>query len=168
MLLFYRARLIIAPHGAGLSNIIFSKPGTTIIEVHCTNQIRVAFRLLSLRLGMRYYGTMTTAPGSLSPRCNKEGVTIDMNEFKRVLFSISQYLYEQMMYLNLQMLHSVILRIHVNASNFVEQTDPSVLLLVLMFIQFILKTGVFMISIHTIEDRFHLVPHFIFDCIQLL
>ena len=32
MLMFYRAKVIVAPHGAGLSNMIFSRPGTYVIE----------------------------------------------------------------------------------------------------------------------------------------
>lgn len=32
MLMFYRARVIIGPHGAGLSNMIYSRPGTYVIE----------------------------------------------------------------------------------------------------------------------------------------
>ena len=31
--LFHQASVIISPHGAGLTNIIFSKPGTHVIEI---------------------------------------------------------------------------------------------------------------------------------------
>ena len=31
--IFYNAKLIIAPHGAGLANLVFCKPGTTVIEL---------------------------------------------------------------------------------------------------------------------------------------
>lgn len=34
IVLFQQAKKIISPHGAGLSNLIFSKPGTTVIEIY--------------------------------------------------------------------------------------------------------------------------------------
>ena len=55
--MFSRAAAIVAPHGAGLSNMLFSDPGTVVVEGMC----RVAFTALSFRnlaylLGHRYYG----------------------------------------------------------------------------------------------------------------
>ena len=59
--MFSRAAVIVAPHGAGLSNMVFSDPGTVIVEGMC----RVAFTALSFRnlaylLGHRYYGVLTS------------------------------------------------------------------------------------------------------------
>ena len=53
MLLFHRASLIIAPHGAGLSNILFAKPGTSVIELHCigAKNVRMSFLNPSIKLG---------------------------------------------------------------------------------------------------------------------
>ena len=58
--MFSRAAVIVAPHGAGLSNMLFSDPGTVVVEGMC----RVAFTALSFRnlaylLGHRYYGVFT-------------------------------------------------------------------------------------------------------------
>ena len=58
--MFNRAAVIVAPHGAGLSNMLFSEPGTVVVEGMC----RVAFTALSFRnlaylLGHRYYGVFT-------------------------------------------------------------------------------------------------------------
>jgi len=33
MMMFYEAVLVVAPHGAGLANIVFSLPGTSVVEV---------------------------------------------------------------------------------------------------------------------------------------
>ena len=59
--MFSRAAVIVAPHGAGLSNMLFSDPGTVVVEGMC----RVAFTALSFRnlaylLGHRYYGVFTS------------------------------------------------------------------------------------------------------------
>ena len=54
MKLFYRAKLVVGPHGAGLSNISFSRPNTTVFEVHCDMR------------SLRYYGTVTTSKKKIS------------------------------------------------------------------------------------------------------
>ncbi len=52
--MFHRAVMIVGPHGAGLSNMIFSDPGTIIIEGWCF--YNPCFADLAYRLGHRYYG----------------------------------------------------------------------------------------------------------------
>lgn len=57
MLMFYRARVIVAPHGAGLSNMLFSRPGTGVIEATCDPPLLNACYLMSAyHLGHRYHG----------------------------------------------------------------------------------------------------------------
>ncbi len=61
MLMFHRARVIVAPHGSGLANMIFSRPGTYIIEAVCplpnTNYV---FMMAAYQLGLIYYGVAAT------------------------------------------------------------------------------------------------------------
>ena len=60
--LFNRAFLIVAPHGAGLSNMVFARPGTVILEgLCCGNQLNLCYQALSEILGHRHYGV--TRPG---------------------------------------------------------------------------------------------------------
>jgi len=58
--MFNQAVMVVAPHGAGLSNIIFCKPGTVIIEgLHHRDHTKAAntcFLTLALALGHRYHG----------------------------------------------------------------------------------------------------------------
>ena len=59
--LFHRAVAVIAPHGAGLTNILFSQPGTLILEVLChendtSDKIQLCYQRMATVLGMRYYG----------------------------------------------------------------------------------------------------------------
>ena len=59
MELFHRARIIVAPHGAGLSNILFCQPATILIEVLLpTRNMYPCYQQLSHALGMRYHGIM--------------------------------------------------------------------------------------------------------------
>lgn len=57
---FNRAFMVIAPHGAGESNLIFTQPGTILLEGLCMDNhdklVNVVFRTLSHILGGFYYG----------------------------------------------------------------------------------------------------------------
>lgn len=52
--LFHNADLIIAPHGAGLSNIIFCRPETKIIEFTADNYLNPCFLAIGQVLGLEY------------------------------------------------------------------------------------------------------------------
>ena len=59
--LFNRAIMVVAPHGAGESNIIFSQPGTCVIEGLCydsTNRINHCYKHLAQVLGHIYHGVV--------------------------------------------------------------------------------------------------------------
>ena len=61
MKMFNRAVLIFGPHGAGLTNIIFSNPGTIIFEVNCSDfAVVLCYTRLAHALGQRYYGHLAT------------------------------------------------------------------------------------------------------------
>ena len=58
MNLFHRALVIVAPHGAGLTNMIFSQPGTLVIEALChdfAKNLNICYQRMASVLGMRYY-----------------------------------------------------------------------------------------------------------------
>jgi len=57
MIMFHSAVMVIAPHGAGLSNVVFSQPGTYVIEGVCNPpNINLCFQHLSNVLGHRWHG----------------------------------------------------------------------------------------------------------------
>ena len=92
--IFNRADLIVGAHGAAFANLLAGTPGATVVEIHCTGtvNIRMPFRLLALRLGMRYFGTQTTRPKATSARCNSEGIMVDLNELEAFLRTVPAYL----------------------------------------------------------------------------
>ena len=76
--IFYSAFLIVAPHGAGLANMIYSQPGTFIIEALCQGTWKaglanMCYSSLALDLGHRYYSVIrpdncfNTEPKDLRP-----------------------------------------------------------------------------------------------------
>ncbi len=52
--LFSEASLIVAPHGAGLTNIGFCRPGTTLCELHMDSYVHWSFRRLAALRGLDY------------------------------------------------------------------------------------------------------------------
>ena len=60
--MFYRALIVVAPHGAGQTNMLFSQPTTILIEGLCPhknntdeNRWNIGYLQMIKRLGMRYY-----------------------------------------------------------------------------------------------------------------
>lgn len=53
--LFANAQLIIAPHGGGLTNTLFCRPGTTVIELVNPHYIRPYYWVMSQQLGLKHY-----------------------------------------------------------------------------------------------------------------
>ena len=98
--LFHDAAMILAPHGAGLTNMIFSKPKTIVIEAICYNNkvlnvpnktftkskrklihaldFNLCYRNLAHVLGHQYFGLVKT-----DKHCNETGI----EDLKKVVYS---------------------------------------------------------------------------------
>jgi len=60
MRIFHSAVMVVGPHGAGLSNIVFSQPGTYVIEGVCNNpHINLCFQRLAVVLGHHWHGVIS-------------------------------------------------------------------------------------------------------------
>ena len=56
MTMFHEAVMVVAPHGAGEANLIFSQPGTYVIELVCNRpHVNLCFQRETHILGHRYY-----------------------------------------------------------------------------------------------------------------
>lgn len=53
--IFNSAKVIVAPHGAALTNLVFCRKNTKIIEIFHPNYINVCFWALSNCVGLDYY-----------------------------------------------------------------------------------------------------------------
>ena len=51
---FRSARIVVAVHGAGLTNLLFCQPGTLVIELFPANKIKSTYCWLAVQLGLRY------------------------------------------------------------------------------------------------------------------
>lgn len=54
-LLFSQAKVIVSPHGAGLTNIVFCNPNTKIVEFFSPNYLHPGYWRLSNQVGLEYY-----------------------------------------------------------------------------------------------------------------
>jgi hypothetical protein len=72
--LFYEAKVIVAAHGAGLTNLIVAPEGTGVVEF-LINKPNFIYRRLSRLLGLRYEGTIAKqAKGNWDP------ITVDIQQ----------------------------------------------------------------------------------------
>jgi capsular polysaccharide biosynthesis protein len=63
--LFSSADIIVAPHGAGLTNLLFCRPGTAVVEIFPPTYINPCYWVLSDHLGLRYHACW--GEGSIPP-----------------------------------------------------------------------------------------------------
>ena len=76
-LMFYNAVMIVAPHGAGLSNMLLSRPGIYVVEIICALNPNFCFKTVSVGQGNYYRGILSTTGGTSS--C-KLGMTVDIEK----------------------------------------------------------------------------------------
>jgi capsular polysaccharide biosynthesis protein len=60
--MFAGAEVIVASHGAALANLVFSRPGTAVIELMGRNTASAMYPRLAWRRGLRYHMIMGTEP----------------------------------------------------------------------------------------------------------
>ena len=51
---FRSARIVVAVHGAALTNLLFCQPGTLVVELFPSNHVKSTYCWLAMRLGLRY------------------------------------------------------------------------------------------------------------------
>jgi capsular polysaccharide biosynthesis protein len=62
--LFSRAEAIVAPHGAGLANLVFCRRGTTVVELGSAAELRSHYLELSRRVGLEHHCVIGEPTGS--------------------------------------------------------------------------------------------------------
>ena len=88
MKMFSRAVLVVAPHGAGLYNMIFCEPGTYIVEVFCPKWLILTSLRLAHVLGHRFYAHYGTEKVGYVCR---DGLGVDLTELESILQYYTPY-----------------------------------------------------------------------------
>jgi len=82
------AELIVAPHGAGLANMIFSKSGTSIFEFVPEYYMQSSFRQLAIDCGHNYSMQLGTRETSCITEHGTVSWVVNLEQFKTVLDDI--------------------------------------------------------------------------------
>ncbi|MEM6610970.1 MAG: glycosyltransferase family 61 protein, partial [Cyanobacteria bacterium P01_C01_bin.72] len=53
--MFANAKVIVAPHGSGLTNLVFCSPGTKVVELFSPNYVRTDYWVISQQLSLEHY-----------------------------------------------------------------------------------------------------------------
>ncbi|MEP6670324.1 MAG: glycosyltransferase family 61 protein [Chthoniobacter sp.] len=85
---FAQARIVVALHGAGLTNVVFCQPGTTVVEIFAPDFIQPYYWTLSCQARLRYaaYCEDERRMGIEGFRYRRaEGTAVDLQQFKEFL-----------------------------------------------------------------------------------
>ncbi|MDD9269972.1 glycosyltransferase family 61 protein [Paenibacillus sp. GCM10023248] len=86
--LFASAEIIVAPHGAGLTNMVFTPPGAAIIELVAPSLVHNCYPILSSLIGHRHYyiiGEGERPPEYVDPHDRSADIHIAMDDFKEIM-----------------------------------------------------------------------------------
>jgi capsular polysaccharide biosynthesis protein len=86
--LFCNAEVIVAPHGAGLSNLVFCQKKTRILELFSPNYVNVCYYALSNMMELDYYyliGDGKRPPEFYDPLLDTEDMIINVGSLKEIL-----------------------------------------------------------------------------------
>lgn len=88
--LFYDAELIIGPHGAGLTNLLFCREDAAVIELFSPNYVNVIYWSLANQIGLDYGYLRGIGGSDLANRGRRvhEDITIDTAQLRRLVEEI--------------------------------------------------------------------------------
>jgi capsular polysaccharide biosynthesis protein len=78
--IFYSAKIVISPHGSGLSNLVFCEPKTKAIEIFSDTFLNDCYRNLSNHCDLDYYYYIESAN-----KLTSDDITINENNFIKLL-----------------------------------------------------------------------------------
>lgn len=83
--LFKNAERVISPHGAGLTNLLFCKPNTKVLEIFNENYGTSAYHDLSSGTGLNYtcYNSLDSDGGYFSSDFNRKNIIVDCEIIER-------------------------------------------------------------------------------------
>ncbi|MEM9771009.1 MAG: tetratricopeptide repeat protein, partial [Cyanobacteria bacterium P01_D01_bin.73] len=86
---FAAAEVVVAVHGAALTNLVFCKPGTTVVEIFGPNHVQNTYWIISSIAGLEHHHLVAEAVPELgATRGVKENISIDLPQLERLLESI--------------------------------------------------------------------------------
>ncbi len=86
--LFSSAKVVVAPHGAGISNTVFCNPGAKVIEIFSPEWVAACFWAVSNQIGLDYYyliGKGKRPPEYTDPGRMLEDILVDLDELLNLM-----------------------------------------------------------------------------------
>ncbi|HEY9601657.1 MAG TPA: tetratricopeptide repeat protein, partial [Allocoleopsis sp.] len=89
--LLANAKVVVAPHGGGLTNTVFCSSGTKVIEIFSPNYVYSCYWLISNLLSLDYYYLLGESPvgvhlyKTLYPSCRIEDIFVNLDKLLRIL-----------------------------------------------------------------------------------
>lgn len=86
--LFLNAEVVISPHGAGLANVVFCRPGTKVIELFAPSYVNVCYWALSQQVDVDYYyliGEGNLPATLLDIYESRKNISINLEKLKKIL-----------------------------------------------------------------------------------
>ncbi|MBF2084280.1 tetratricopeptide repeat protein [Thermoleptolyngbya sp. C42_A2020_037] len=89
--LFYNAELIVSPHGSGLTNLAFCRPGTQVIELFSPNYVYPCYWYLSNLVGLDYAYLLGEVPAGrfwqslLYPLVRVEDIFVNLDALEQMV-----------------------------------------------------------------------------------
>lgn len=86
--IFNSAKIIVAPHGAGLTNLVFCEPGTKVIELFNPNWMLPCYWMISNHMDLDYYYLRGIGGEKANPLDIKKirgNMTIDIGQLQQIL-----------------------------------------------------------------------------------
>ena len=85
-LLFSQAKVVIAPHGAGLTNIVFCNPNTKIVEFFSPNYLHPGYWRLSNQVGLEYYCLLgEKQPLATHSRPKTDNISLNLDSLANIM-----------------------------------------------------------------------------------
>lgn len=85
--IFSHAEVIMGIHGAGLSNIVFSNPGTKLIEIFPSSYVNSCFRVVALHCKMKYFYLVSENLVRVK-KSILDSIMLSKDEIKRLVSSV--------------------------------------------------------------------------------
>jgi len=90
-----RAGFVIAPHGAGLSNLVFCQPGTPVLEIFYPGYINQCYRVLAAMRGLPYFyfigRALSGRVGKNRPGDSSGDIDLDLEQFRAAVLALKAF-----------------------------------------------------------------------------
>lgn len=85
---FAAAQWVVAPHGAGLTNLVFCAPGTQVLEIYSPHYVSVSYWNICSQVGLNYtylFSRGDRPPAYTTPHHLTADLEVDLAQVQRVL-----------------------------------------------------------------------------------